>query len=129
MEVRSRVFSKRVQAQQILEFLGVLKNLCQSDKIILRIDTDGRNRKKQFDFNDAVQQLLSGKNINGKDGILAPLVKQLVEAALETELDSHITQDVFSGNKNRKNGKTSKTIKSTSGTFELETPRDRAGSF
>ena len=85
--------------------------------------------KQQFDFNDAVQQLLSGKNINGKDGILAPLVKQLVEAALEAELDSHITQDVFSGNKNRKNGKTSKTIKSTSGTFELETPRDRAGSF
>lgn len=85
--------------------------------------------KQQFDFNDAVQQLLSGKNINGKDGILAPLVKQLVEAALEAELDSHITQDVFSGNKNRKNGKTSKTIKSTSGTFELATPRDRAGSF
>ena len=63
--------------------------------------------KQQFDFNDAVQQLLSGKNINGKDGILAPLVKQLVEAALEAELDSHITQDVFSGNKNRENGKTS----------------------
>ena len=84
---------------------------------------------KQFDFNDAVQQLLSGKNINGKDGVLAPLVKQLVEAALEAELDSHITQDVFHGNKNRKNGKTSKTIKSTSGTFELSTPRDRAGSF
>ena len=85
--------------------------------------------KQQFDFNDAVQQLLKGKNINGKDGILAPLVKQLVEAALEAELDSHITQDVFSGNKNRKNGKTSKTIKSTNGTFELNTPRDRTGSF
>ena len=85
--------------------------------------------KQQFNFNDAVQQLLSGKNINGKDGILAPLVKQLVEAALEAELDSHITQDVFSGNKNRKNGKTSKTIKSTNGTFELNTPRDRTGSF
>ena len=84
---------------------------------------------QQFDFNDAVQQLLSGKNINGKDGVLAPLVKQLVEAALEAELDSHITQDVFNGNKNRKNGKTSKTIKSTSGTFSLDTPRDRAGSF
>jgi len=85
--------------------------------------------KQQFDFNDAVQQLLKGKNINGKDGVLAPLVKQLVEAALEAELDSHITQDVFSGNKNRKNGKTSKTIKSTNGTFELNTPRDRTGSF
>jgi len=85
--------------------------------------------KEQFNFNDAVQQLLKGKNINGKDGVLAPLVKQLVEAALEAELDSHITQDVFSGNKNRKNGKTSKTIKSTNGTFELNTPRDRTGSF
>lgn len=85
--------------------------------------------KKQFDFNEAVQDLLAGKNINGKDGVLATLVKQLVEAALEAELDSHITQDVFSGNKNRKNGKTSKTIKSTNGTFELNTPRDRTGSF
>jgi len=84
---------------------------------------------QQFDFNEAVQDLLAGKNINGKDGVLAPLVKQLVEAALEAELDSHITQDVFNGNKNRKNGKTSKNIKSTSGTFSLNTPRDRAGSF
>ena len=85
--------------------------------------------KEQFDFNDAVQQLLKGKNINGKDGVLAALVKQLVEASLEAELDSHITQDVFSGNKNRKNGKTSKTIKSTNGTFELNTPRHRTSSF
>lgn len=85
--------------------------------------------KQEFNFNDAVQDLLAGKNINGKDGVLAPLVKQLVEAALEAELDSHITQDVFSGNKNRKNGKTSKTIKSTNGIFELNTPRDRTGSF
>ncbi|WP_044418579.1 IS256 family transposase [Halarcobacter anaerophilus] len=82
-----------------------------------------------FDFNEAVQQLLAGKKISGKDGVLAPLVKQLVEAALEAEVESHITQDVLSGNKNRKNGKTSKTIKSTDGTFELNTPRDRAGSF
>ena len=30
---------------------------------------------------------------------------------------------------NRKNGKSKKTVKSTSGEFELETPRDRAGTF
>ncbi|SKB84674.1 IS256 family transposase, partial [Malaciobacter marinus] len=77
----------------------------------------------------AVQQLLAGKQISGKDGVLAPLVKQLVEAALEAEVESHIKDDVLSGNRNRKNGKTSKTIKSTDGTFELNTPRDRAGSF
>jgi len=83
----------------------------------------------EFDFNDAVQDIMNGKNISGKDGVLAPLVKQLVEAALEAELESHITQDVFAGNKNRKNGSSSKTIKTESGAFILDTPRDRAGSF
>ncbi len=82
-----------------------------------------------FNFNEAVQQLLAGKKISGKDGVLAPLVKQLVEAALEAEVESHIANDVLSGNKNRKNGKTSKTIKSTDGAFILDTPRDRAGTF
>ena len=82
-----------------------------------------------FDFNDAVQDIMNGKNISGKDGVLAPLVKQLVEAALEAELESHISQDVFAGNKNRKNGSSSKTIKTEGGEFILDTPRDRAGSF
>lgn len=87
------------------------------------------NENKEFNFNDAVQDIMNGKNISGKDGVLAPLVKQLVEAALEAELESHITDDVFSGNKNRKNGKTSKTIKTSDGGFILDTPRDRTGSF
>jgi transposase-like protein len=82
-----------------------------------------------FNFNDAVQDIINGKNISGKDGVLAPLVKQLVEAALEAELESHITQDVYAGNKNRKNGTSSKTIKTSDGEFILDTPRDRAGSF
>lgn len=84
---------------------------------------------KDFNFDDAVKDIMSGKNISGKDGVLAPLVKQLVEAALEAELESHIAQDVFAGNKNRKNGSTSKTIKREGGEFTLDTPRDRAGSF
>ena len=82
-----------------------------------------------FDFNNAVQDIMNGKNISGKDGVLAPLVKQLVEAALEAELDSHIAQDVFAGNKNRKNGSSSKTIKTEGGEFILDIPRDRAGLF
>lgn len=82
-----------------------------------------------FDFNDAVKDIMNGKNISGKDGVLAPLVKQLVEAALEAELESHITQEVFAGNKNRKNGTSSKTIKTSDSGFILDTPRDRAGTF
>lgn len=82
-----------------------------------------------FDFKDAVADVMRGKSIGGKDGVLAPLVKQLVEAALQAELDSHISEEVFSGKKNRKNGTSSKTIKSSDGGFELDTPRDRAGTF
>ena len=79
-----------------------------------------------FDFDKALKALQSGKAITGKDGVLTPLIKKLTEAALEAELDSHLAQDVVP---NRKNGKTRKTVKSTAGPFELETPRDRAGNF
>ena len=80
----------------------------------------------EFDFDKALKALQSGKAITGKDGVLTPLIKKLTEAALEGELESHLAEDVVP---NRKNGKTSKTVKSTAGPFELDTPRDRAGTF
>ena len=80
----------------------------------------------EFDFDKALKALQSGKPITGKDGFLTPLIKKLTEAALEVELDSHLAEDVVP---NRKNGKTKKTVKSTAGPFDLETPRDRAGNF
>ncbi|MCK5296263.1 MAG: hypothetical protein KAJ75_05185 [Alphaproteobacteria bacterium] len=58
----------------------------------------------EFDFNEAVKELLSGKKISGKDGVIAPLVKQLVEAALEAEVETHITRDTLQGKSNRRNG-------------------------
>ena len=82
-----------------------------------------------FNFKNAVQELLAGKQIGGKDGVLAPLIKELVEAALEAEVESHIANEVLSGKKNRRNGYNKKTIKSSAGKFELETPRDREGNF
>ncbi len=81
---------------------------------------------EKFDFNEAVKALQSGQKLTGDDGILTPLIKQLTEAALEGEIDSHLADEVLG---NRRNGKSKKTVKSTSGSFELETPRDRAGSF
>ena len=80
----------------------------------------------EFDFDEALKALQSGKAITGKDGVLTPLIKKLTEAALEGELESHLAEDLVP---NRKNGKTSKTVKSTAGPFELDTPRDRAGTF
>ena len=84
---------------------------------------------EKFDFNEAVKELLAGKKISGKDGVLAPLVKQLVEAALEAEVESHIADEVLQGHANRRNGYNKKQIKSSDGQFELSTPRDREGSF
>ena len=57
--------------------------------------------------------------------MLAPLIKRLTETALEAELESHLSQE----NRNRKNAKSSKRMKSTLGEFELEVPRDRNGTF
>ena len=79
-----------------------------------------------FDFESALKALQSGQDLNGKDGILTPLIKQLTEAALKAELDQHLEQDQSA---NRRNGSSTKTVKSPSGSFELNTPRDRAGSF
>lgn len=81
---------------------------------------------EEFDFNKALDALRNGQDLTGKDGILTPLIKQLTEAALKAELESHLESDDAV---NRKNGTTKKTVKSSSGSFELETPRDRAGSF
>ena len=85
-----------------------------------------------FNFEDALKQLQSGKPLTGLDGILTPLIKQLTEAALQAELDQHLAQQRQSdepSTTNRKNGYTRKTIKAPSGNFELDTPRDREGSF
>jgi len=81
---------------------------------------------EKFDFNEALAALQNGQDLTGKDGILTPLIKQLTEAALKAELESHLEEDE---GPNRKNGSSKKTIKAPSGSFELETPRDRAGSF
>lgn len=79
----------------------------------------------QFDLNEALEQIKAGAKIDGKDGVLAPLIKQLTQAALEAELESHLSTEI----RNRKNGKSSKTMKSSVGEFDLDVPRDRNGSF
>ena len=45
--------------------------------------------KKTFDLEEALEQIKSGASIDGKDGVLAPLIKQLTEAVLKAELETH----------------------------------------
>jgi len=79
-----------------------------------------------FDFDKALKELQAGKDLTGKDGILMPLIKQLTEAAITAELEQYLEN---TDRPNRKNGLGSKTIKTGSGSFELNAPRDRAGTF
>ena len=82
--------------------------------------------KIEIDVEQFAHDMKAGKSIGGKDGALGSLIKQLTEAALSAEIDSHLTQDL---SKNRKNGYATKTMKSEHGEFELDVPRDRSGSF
>ncbi len=79
-----------------------------------------------FDLEKALKDLQSGKDLVGKDGVLMPLMKQLTEAMMLAEVEHHIEN---SDEPNRKNGTSSKTIKTGVGSFELNAPRDRAGTF
>jgi transposase-like protein len=71
-----------------------------------------------------LEALKSGK---GLQDALAPMVKRVMEAALEGEMEQHLENN--SQSSNRRNGKSHKTVKSSSGSFELSTPRDRDGAF
>lgn len=86
-----------------------------------------------FDFNqfqqEAITKLKSGQPLTGIDGVMTPLIKQILEAALDGEMEAHLLECKDNSLANRRNGKTSKTVKTGTGSFELETPRDREGSF
>jgi len=76
----------------------------------------------------ALDQLLKGESLFGKEGAFAPLLKGFIEKALEAEMESHLDDGQRSlGNK--RNGKGSKKIKSNLGTFQVKTPADRHSSF
>lgn len=71
-----------------------------------------------------LSEIQSGK---GVQDALAPLVKRVMEAALQGEFENHLEEP--KQETNYRNGKNRKTVKSSYGEFELETPRDRDSSF
>jgi transposase-like protein len=75
-----------------------------------------------------LEQFRQGKHLLGKDGAFQPLLKEFLESALEAEADQHLGEDERL-NGNRRNGTSKKTLKTSDGSFELETPRDRHGTF
>ena len=92
---------------------------------------DFKEEIKSLDNDDSIEtQIINavreGRPLLGKGGVMTPLLKKALEAALEGEMDSHLEKK---SSTNRRNGKLKKTLRSDEGSFEIEAPRDRDGSF
>src|SRR3954454_5171202 len=86
---------------------------------------------------DLIAQLLKEytkpEDIIGENGLLKQLTKALLERAMAAELKDHLGYEKHDpaghNSGNSRNGKSSKKLKGDFGEFELETPRDRNGTF
>ena len=84
-----------------------------------------------------IDQLLDGcdspEDILGEAGLLKQLTKKVAERALEAEMEAHLgyaPNDATGNNSgNSRNGKTKKSVRSSTGDVELDIPRDRNSSF
>jgi putative transposase len=84
-----------------------------------------------------VDELLAGykkpEDIIGENGLLKQLTKALLERAMNAELTEHVGYEKHDpagyNSGNSRNGATKKKLKGDFGEMELETPRDRNGSF
>jgi putative transposase len=84
-----------------------------------------------------VDELLAGAHGEdesvGPGGLLSQLTKRLVERAMEVELTDHLGYaphlEPPGGTGNARNGSTPKTLMTEHGPVQIDTPRDRNGSF
>ena len=81
---------------------------------------------------EVLDQLLSGRDpatVFGRDGLLDELKKALSERVLNAELEAHLENEADAGQKNRRNGRSRKTVLTDNSRLTLDIPRDRAGRF
>lgn len=77
----------------------------------------------------AKEQFKKGEPLFGKNGAFHFMLEEFLNKALDAEMDDHLAENKGNGGKDRRNGKMRKTVQSEYGPIEVETPRDRDGSF
>jgi transposase-like protein len=86
----------------------------------------------EFDFTTfkahALEGLNAGHPLTGKDGVLGPLLENLLNAALEGEMDAHMSSEERESG-NSRNGYGTKQVQSSLGEITVQTPRDRDATF
>jgi transposase-like protein len=86
---------------------------------------------------EALDELLKGysgsEELFGSGGLIKQLTKALIERAMEAELTNELgyekSRPASSPTGNRRNGKTSKTLRTDHGLMEIQIPRDRQGEY
>ena len=78
----------------------------------------------EIDYKRAAEHLRKGESLFGKDGALAQMLERILNAALEGEMDAHLTSEQRSQG-NRRNGKMPKQVQTCYGAVTVETPSDR----
>lgn len=78
---------------------------------------------------EMMSRLYKGDPLFGDRGIFTNLLQSFVNAALEGEMDHFIKESKEEGTENRRNGFTSKSLRSTAGPLSVQTPRDRSGDY
>jgi len=76
---------------------------------------------------EMLSRLYKGDPILGEKGVFTDLLQSFVNAALEGEMDNFLKESKDESNANRRNGHTSKSLRSTAGPLSIQTPRDRSG--
>lgn len=76
----------------------------------------------------ALEQLRTGQSLTGKGGAFAPLMKQFLETALAVEMEEHLSEEERETG-NKRNGRSTKTLKTIDGEVVIETPQDRKSTF
>jgi len=85
-------------------------------------------------LDELIKDYKNPEDLLGEQGLLKQLTKALLERAMQAELTHELgfekhDRQTAKESLNRRNGSTSKTVKSKHGEIELEVPRDRSSEF
>jgi putative transposase len=140
----SSTIHSRLDEQQDLDSAGVARSepvgrAQRRAGAALRRDANPElgDRVKELLPDELLDELMSGaatpQEITGQGGLLAQLTKRMVERAMEVELTDHLGYEPHAeppgGAGNTRNGATSKRLITDQGEVQINTPRDRDGSF
>lgn len=88
----------------------------------------------EINYKEEIKKCKTMEDVTGKNGLMQRLLKDVMQNLLEAEMSHHLGREKYERNedapKNYRNGHVpAKTVKTSLGNIEVETPRDRNGDF